>query len=159
MRCRFTIICFFSISFLTISCKKQSSIPESDNTPEDLSVGMSDFEAFYDRFHVDSAFQMEHTIWPLQGNYQQTEQGELVDVKWTPEDWILHQPMNLGNDFVREIEVLSDGFLIETIRAKAGNYSIVRRFSKLGDEWNLIYYQEALLKNDASDAEDASSEE
>lgn len=153
MRCLLIIKSIGFLIILTVSCRNPNNTTELATSEISQVKDLKGFQEFYDRFHRDSAYQMEHIIWPLQGNFQQIENGDLIDVKWGQNDWTLHQPMNLGNDFVQEIQVIGDGLVLETIRAKAGNYSLVRRFSLLGGDWNLIYYQESILQNDDSSKE------
>ena len=106
----------------------------------------ADFAAFYERFHADSAFQLAHVTFPLEGRVlTDSTDGSAVEGRHAREDWVLHRPLALGEDFAREVEVLDDGLVFETIRARAGDYAIRRRFARVGGEWNLIFYRESRL--------------
>jgi len=130
------LICFLPFFF---SCKNNSSSVEASTTDnssiveEDENVVHipEDFPAFYANFHVDPEFQLEHVQFPLSGK-SETE-------KWKLEDWEFHQPFNNPDEFKRDIDNLG-GIITETIIDNNGMFFIVRRFAKLGDEWNLIYY-------------------
>lgn len=90
-----------------------------------------DFPEFYHRFHRDSAYQLDHIIFPL----SETADGRLFEKK----DWQLHKPL-AGNpaEFILDYQNFS-GIIIETIIDTAGIFNMERRFSKSNGEWNLIY--------------------
>lgn len=97
----------------------------------------SHFKMFYDQYHSDSTFQVEHTIWPLRRITDDTT--SLAD--WTPETWKLHQPFNdMGGTFERTF-TMTDRLILELIVDVTGNYSMERRFQKADDTWRLIYYR------------------
>ncbi len=54
-----------------------------------------DFLAFYQRFHDDSLYQLEHIIFPLQGIPAEADSATIVDgrFRWQKEDWIMHHPI------------------------------------------------------------------
>jgi len=113
-----------------------------------LPAELEDFKIFYERFHTDSSFQMTHISWPLEGKTAPEVGAPGTDIsgsRWQPEDWELHKPLEMGGDFVREIDLVGGAVVLEVIRARAGNYAIVRRFARLGDDWYLIYYQVSSL--------------
>ncbi len=138
---------FFSFLLLVLlACAGDSSDEAAAIATDDLPAELHDFADFYQRFHADSLFQVAHISWPLQGKYSKDDlTGAVREERWTQQDWSMHHPIALGQDFTREIEVIGNAVVVETIRAKAGNYSIIRRFAKLGGEWNLIYYQVSQL--------------
>lgn len=104
-----------------------------------------DFADFYERFHADSAFQLAHVTFPLAGRTaKDTATGEILEGRYEREDWALHRPLNLGDDFARDVEAIDEGLVFETIRARAGNYFLERRFAEMNGEWNLIYYRETM---------------
>ncbi len=108
-----------------------------------LSKFSAEFASFYTRFHEDSTFQSEHIAWPLDGNLQMGEAGDLVDVKWQAEDWRMHKPLSLGSAYVQEVDNSQPDLVIERVRTTEGAYMIERRFAKLGSDWWLIYYRVA----------------
>jgi hypothetical protein len=92
-----------------------------------------DFISFYERFHTDSLFQVEHIIFPLKESSDST--------MWLQSDWQLHRPFDsMNGEFVRSFDNIN-GMIIETIKEKNGFVEITRRFGKIGDEYNLIYYR------------------
>ena len=101
------------------------------------------FTRFYERFHADSAYQVAHVTFPLEGNVLTNAAGERRDVGWAAEDWVLHRPLALGDRYVREVETTQPDLVTERVRTAEGQYIIERRFARLGTEWYLIYYRVA----------------
>lgn len=99
-----------------------------------------EFEAFYDRFHEDPAFQLARVQFPLRGLPARAgAAGE--DFRWQRTDWQHHQRLDpattgLNSDFA----IISDDLIVESIRHKSGAYGMERRFARLDHEWYLIYY-------------------
>lgn len=120
------------------SCDLQIAGPNAAPLP-------ADFPAFYERFHADSAYQMAHVTWPLDGNIVTTAVGERRDERWTADAWLLHRPLDLGETYVRELDASSGDAVIERIKTTEGKYLLERRFAKLGTEWYLIWYRVAEL--------------
>ena len=113
---------------------------ELGETDEGMPPG---FLAFYQRFHNDSLYQLEHVIFPLQGIPSDADSSTIVDdnFRWQKEDWIMHHPIeDAGTEFSRSFKKISDELVIENIRVAGGQYGMQRRFSKSGDDWYLIYY-------------------
>ena len=134
---------------LLFSCQNQSAPSVSTAQSDTATTGEvpADFEAFYQRFLSDSLFQMSHIVWPLQGTRLETQAdssaSQLQQHNWTPEDWIMHRPVDYSEGYyTRELEVLGDVIIMERIRVKAANYGIERRFARQPDtnEWALIFY-------------------
>ncbi len=101
------------------------------------------FNEFYENFHRDSAFQLNHIHFPLEGiPERKTNEMDLNDFYWTREDWTLHRPFNaMDGAFDREFQPVGENMVIENIIHTEANYAMQRRFSRDGaDEWNLIYY-------------------
>ncbi len=99
-----------------------------------------DFSAFYERFHSDSVYQMEHITFPLAGlpSYAQTTDG---DFRWQKEDWQMHRifdPATTG--FTSEFTKLGTEIVVERIVHRNGQYGMIRRFARLDGSWHLIYY-------------------
>lgn len=125
-------------------CRKQPSAPVTAVEEEVQASIPNDFFQFYTRFHADSAFQMAHITFPLEG--LPTERDSTVafsDFRWYPEDWVMHHPLNNDDDqFTQEFEIIGDGMIVETIRTKDLPLGMQRRFARLSDGWHLIYYIE-----------------
>jgi len=119
-----------------IACKNQ----KTPNLPAELPV---DFQVFYELFHRDSSYQMEHITFPLAGlpDYAEPEQLGGSSYFWQEEDWTMHRPRQKEEaDFIRSIDLLSEGMVRERLIHKERLLMTERRFAKMGDEWYLIYY-------------------
>jgi len=138
-----------SFTLLVFSCQNQSSSP-AVNTAQSEAAGVpADFEAFYQRFHQDSLFQVAHIVWPLQGLRLETlPDSSASQVKthyWTAETWVMHRPVDYSEGhYERELQMMGDLLVMERIRVKAVNYGIERRFARQPDsgEWAMIYYSD-----------------
>lgn len=124
-------------------CKQKSAVssPESDTPPIYAS---EEFSRFYQQFSNDSVFQMEHIVFPLEGQRRQIDSLDIQDpdFRWQSHDWIIHKPYNdLNGTFSREIIDIG-GIVIERITDESGTYSMERRFGRLSSGWHLIYYKE-----------------
>lgn len=123
---------------LLISC--QSSAPPQDLG---LSEDLADFSGFYHRFHQDSAYQMAHIAFPIQGrpdNYRNRADYS-PDFRWTPENWTLHRPIDLEEfNFVRTFTPMGPDLVIERVSYVSGEYGMERRYARMEEEWMLIYY-------------------
>ena len=97
---------------------------------------------FYELFHGDSAFQVEHVAWPLDGNIRVND-GASVRRTLDAGGWELHQPLDLGDTYLRELDLSDPEMVVERIKTTNGAYLIERRFAKLGSTWMLIYYRVA----------------
>jgi len=104
-----------------------------------------DFVAFFDRFHTDSAYQMAHIMFPLEGLPTSTGDGDTLTTTryyWQKADWKIHRRFtDPGHDFEQWYEVLNDRVIEHWILMKGTNLHMKRRFAKLEDGWYLIYYQ------------------
>ena len=104
-----------------------------------------DFVAFFDRFHTDSAYQMAHIMFPLEGLPTSTGDGDTLSTTryyWQKADWKIHRRFtDPGHDFEQWYEVLNDRVIEHWILMKGTNLHMKRRFAKLEDGWYLIYYQ------------------
>lgn len=114
------------------------------NTNETNSVATSsDFDTFYEQFHTDSVFQMNHILFPLEGvaardsSYVPTGNA----FRWQKNDWVLHRKFNdMNGSFIRDFISMGDDLMIENIKHSNGRYGMQRRFSRYEDGWYLIYY-------------------
>ena len=128
---RFLLLLLF-LPFI-IACKNNAGESATNNFVEDENVVHipEDFPSFYAKFHIDPEFQLNHVQFPLAGK-SDTE-------KWEAKDWDIHKPFSNTSEFKRDIENVA-GIITETIIDNNGMFYIVRRFAKLGQEWNLIFY-------------------
>ena len=104
----------------------------------------TEFKDFYEKFSRDSIFQLDHTVFPLEGMKRLTDSLEepIADFRWQKENWVMHKPYDdMDGTFSREMLDLN-GLVIERISDQSGKYSMERRFGKLSSGWHLIYYRE-----------------
>jgi hypothetical protein len=122
------------------SCKDNTKHPEAESTP---SIDKS-FLAFYEQYSKDSLFQLEHTVFPLEGMKARHDENDMIDpdFRWTQENWVFQKEFDdLNGSFTREFYNLN-GVIVEKIADKSGNFTMERRFGKLSSGWHLIYYRE-----------------
>ncbi len=117
----------------------------SSNTTEAPVEGLTslpEFNAFYEQFHSDSLFQMEHIIFPLEGLPANADSLTFAEdnFRWQKEDWLMHRSLEDGAGFSRDFQVLGDQIVVEYVRHSSGQVGMIRRFAKMGDKWYLIYY-------------------
>lgn len=95
------------------------------------------FKAFYEQFQSDSAYQVNHIIWPL----RRITDDSISLPDWTADTWTLHRPFNdMGGTFERSF-IVSDQLIQEVIADASGSYSMERRYQAIGDSWRMIYYR------------------
>jgi len=130
---------FFLLIGLTLlllpamSCKRASSTAGSGG----------DFESFYERFHQDSLYQMEHIAFPITGipSFSDEESAADPNFQWTRENWKIHKPFNFKeSEFKQSFRVIGNDIVEETILHQNGQFGMIRRFAQVGGEWNLIYF-------------------
>jgi hypothetical protein len=128
------------------SCKNSS--PETaakQETPATTDVASlpPGFSEFYQRFHGDSLYQMEHIIFPLEGLPPDADSLSIAggSFRWQQEDWVMHRQVDFQmSDFNRELIPVNELMVLERIVHKNGQFGMVRRFALVAGEWHLIYY-------------------
>ncbi len=117
----------------------EQEIVQGDPAPAGLPDG---FRKFYENFHRDSVFQLNHIRFPLEGiPERETEQMDFSNFYWKKENWTMHRPFNaMDGSFIRNFQPIGEDMVIENIRHAEANYGMQRRFSRDGDDWSLIYY-------------------
>lgn len=133
---------FFTMKLRQMTNNAEGSIEDAEAYVADEGMP-SGFLAFYQRFHEDSLFQLEHIIFPLPGIPAEADSATLAqdNFRWQKENWVLHRPIeDAGTQFARNFNKISDEMVIENITVAQGQYGMQRRFSKSGDDWYLIYY-------------------
>jgi hypothetical protein len=104
----------------------------------------SDFVYFFDRFHADSAYQVDHISFPLEGlpnSSGDTLANSSERYYWQKEGWQLHRPFtDPSQQFEQWFEILNDRVIEHWIWMKGTNLFLQRRFAKLDNGWYLIYY-------------------
>jgi hypothetical protein len=128
------------------SCKSGgNNAPAEAATEAPVDTLPGDFVAFFNRFHDDSVYQMEHILWPLEGLPAAVVDGEDIPSEryyWQKSNWKKHNHFtDPGGNFDQWYEVANDRFIEHWIQLKGTNMYMRRRFAKLDDGWFLIYYQ------------------
>lgn len=138
-----------AIALITLSAQGCNSKGGSTATEDSDAVSADtlpgDFSAFFDRFHEDSVYQVEHIMFPLEGLPASTGDGDtLTSLRyfWQKADWKIHRHINdPGQNFDNWFEVTDARVIEHWIQMKGTNLYMRRRFAKLDDGWYLIYYQ------------------
>ena len=126
---------------LLISCKNDIKLSQKE------AQGLSeDFVTFYNKFHNDSAFQMAHIQFPLEGyptGNLSDSIGNVADFRWTADKWVLHRLDQFSDSlYVRQFEQPMPIMVNEIIIEKKSTYGMTRRFLKRDNDWQLIFYSD-----------------
>ena len=130
-----TLLLFLLFVWACSSQQEQAKVPETNDEA-------ADFEGFYKRFHQDSLYQIEHIVFPLEGIPSNIDSSiNQASFRWQKEEWKMHHAFdNANSEYQIEFVPISDKLIIEKITHKTGQFGMLRRFAKLGEEWFLIYY-------------------
>lgn len=135
-------VLIFAIVVLLFSCKSK---PSEENPGEIPLYETQEFIDFYKKFSSDSFYQMEHVVFPLEGIRAPQDGNDTLGLayQWQREDWKIHGEFDdAEGTFSKEMIDLAGKMVIEIISDESGLFSMERRFAKLSDGWNLIYYKE-----------------
>ncbi len=138
---RWLFFILFAIVAALQACRPSG--PAEDQAVQTTSSLPSDFTNFYQQFHLDSNYQYDHIIFPMQGlpANADAETIESGNFYWTKDTWVLHRPVDFEtSDFTRELIPLGDDIVMEKIIHRNGQTGMLRRFAKINDEWYLIYF-------------------
>ncbi len=156
---KYMLVLLLGVSLLW-SCGQKAAESEAAEIAAELPDGKyGGFPEFYERFMTDSIFQMEHITFPLQGLPSDAKSNDFAnnEFRWQKEDWVMHQAFDPEKSgFKVEFIPISPSVIQERITHHTGQYGMMRRFAKLGDEWFLIYY--AGLNRFAPPSEDTDEE-
>lgn len=125
------------------SSTETENIATSESTEEEGLRLPQDFVLFYDKFHSDSLYQLEHILFPLEGLPPDTDSitANSGNFRWQRKDWILHKHFDsMEGNFSQQFVPMGDAMVIEQIRHTQAAYGMQRRFAKMDGEWQLIYY-------------------
>jgi len=133
------------IAFISCNNDSKSKVQDENKIKADTSLNElpKDFTEFYTRFHSDSVFQMAHITFPLEGAIRAPEEetDSMIPYRWRKDKWQLHHEFDSYNNiFTRRFYLFSDNLIIEKITGVNDLFKMERRFGKLHDGWNLIYY-------------------
>lgn len=127
---------------LVLSCRQKAERTSEENKDQ-LSELPGDFKQFYQTFHSDSVYQIEHIVFPLEGLPDKADAATIAsgDFKWQKETWRMQRAVDFAlSDFTRKIVPVNEVMVVEYIVHKNGELGMERRFAKLGGSWYLIYY-------------------
>jgi len=113
---------------------------EDSNLTKEISA---DFDRFYEQFHADSLFQIGHIAFPLAGlpNNADSLTRAKGNYEWDAADWRMHKSLKgLEAQFNRTVKATGKDLVTEYIQQVGSSFVMERRFSKVGNEWYLIYY-------------------
>jgi len=129
---------------LFLACKNQNQdTASSANTDTEAPALPAGFSEFYQKFHSDSLYQVEHIVFPLEGLPNNADSSTVAskNFHWTPENWRMQHPFDFQvSEYKREIVPLTESIVMERIVHQSGQFGMVRRFAVVGGEWHLIYY-------------------
>lgn len=137
---------YFPLLFLLVifACKNQNSTPEAPATQDAEAPSLPEgFSDFYQKFHSDSLFQVEHIVFPLEGLPNNADSAIVAakTFRWTPETWRMQRQFDFQvSEYKREIVPLTETIVMERILHQSGEFGMERRFAIIGGEWHLIYY-------------------
>lgn len=97
---------------------------------------------FYNRFHQDSAFQMDHILFPLEGlpSYADSSMLQAREFRWTRDNWKLQRGFDVTSGFEREFTPVTERIIVERMVHESGDFAMERRWAFLKEDWYLIYY-------------------
>ena len=141
MRCmnRLTPVVIALTFLVGIGCSKDSA--RESSFPDSTLPG--DFTEFYVKFHEDTAYQIDHISFPLQGIRAFSSIDSNVQNKpWAREEWVYHSRIDPDAGYEVTFDLLTDELITETIVDTSETYAMQRRFAMTSDGWQLIYYVE-----------------
>ncbi len=135
---KFILFSFIALSFWCCDRKTSNSL-----TAVPLEETTKDFRTFFEKFHTDSLYQLQHLSDPVTGIPAMVQDESLLDGSyvWPRDEWTIHKPFNnIGDEYERTYIVSNKNLITETIRHKVSNFAMERRFVKENGEWYLSYY-------------------
>lgn len=136
-----SILIFSFLALMLYSCGNKTV--SSNETEDHLTVtGVpSGFIDFYDEFHSDTTFQLNHIIFPLKGSFIRTDSTGIQkeDKIYDRETWAFHRSFVKDGSYNQSYQLLGD-LLIEKISDNLGLLEIERRWAPMDSTWYLIYY-------------------
>jgi hypothetical protein len=135
------LICLNSCKNSTQSAANQAIVADQGEQPS------VDFMQFYEQFHKDSLFQIEHIGWPLAGEFTtQVDSSRItkVPIEWQLSNWKMHRPIDLTTgEFQRNWKLFGDLMVTERIKHLQSGFQMERRFAKgTNGTWTLIFYSD-----------------
>ena len=113
-------IILFSLMLIISSCGSDAD-NSGDNDQNDVQEGqidLTDFYAFYQKFHKDSIYQIDHISWPLEGLPSDADSATIASgtFYWTRDNWRMHKPFDFEmSEFKRQINPINDIMVSEQL--------------------------------------------
>ena len=87
---------------------------------------------------------MAHILFPLPGQLSLSNEGDepIADYTWKAETWRMHRTPDLMNGTYKVEYTNVNNLITETISDKDNQFAMVRRFTKSGDDWRMIFYKD-----------------
>jgi Domain of unknown function (DUF4348) len=128
------------LALLIASCKR----PEPALRQNEAAELPADFVTFYEKFHSDSAFQMAHISFPLEGYPMSPDSATLAsNFRWTADKWLMHRgKMFVDSLYTRRFDAPLPTIITEVIMQRDRPFGTYRRFLKRDDSWYLIFYSD-----------------
>ena len=140
---RFKIIVWL-ILFTVLGCKENQAGKDADLEGDlEKSELPEGFMGFLDQFGKNSIFQMNHIQWPLEVQRALSEEGEEPEmISLDPANWRLQKTFDDMQGTYTQQFINFNGIVTELTADKSGQYTMIRRFSKIDGDWKLIFYKE-----------------
>jgi len=134
------VLMLFAVVLFATACKPSDSTTRNPSPVE--APSFEAFMTFYNRYHQDSAFQMDHILFPLEGlpSYADSSAFQGREFRWTPDNWKLQRGFDPTSGFEREFTPVTDRIIVERMVHESGDFAMERRWAYLKDDWYLIYY-------------------
>ncbi len=112
------------------------------------------FKNFYKKFYSDSTFQISRIAFPLKGFNSDEYDPELGSKNppyyWKKSSWqfietlekdtVVIDKKDWTEEYRREINNNKDSTVLEKIYIVDSGYIVERKFKKIKEKWNLVYY-------------------
>jgi len=139
-----------TIPIVFSQCKAKTESTTDNKEQKEIELSQ-EFKDFLSKFESDSTFQMTHIAFPLEGAIRAPQDDllpdeperydSLVPYKWRKNKWKLHHKFNSYDSiFQRKYFILTEDMILEKTSGVNGLFQMERRFAKMNDGWNLIYY-------------------
>jgi hypothetical protein len=147
------IIYLIGILLLSNACKNNKQAPSAEAAISEAAISdqgetpSAEFMQFYEQFHADSIFQIEHISWPLPGELTTQKDSSRITkepIEWQLDKWTMHRKINLSTgEFQRSWQFLGDLMVTERIIQIQSGFRLERRFAKASNgNWSLIFYSD-----------------
>jgi hypothetical protein len=140
--------CLIGLCMFFANCKNKTQVPITQIVAADEGeMPSADFLQFYEQFHKDSIFQMNHIGWPLMGETtMQSDSGRIYKepIEWQQSTWEMHRNINISTgEFQRSWKLFGDLMVTERIKGLESGFRMERRFAKASNgDWSLIFYSD-----------------